>query len=109
MPGSFLTRAEQDRLSRFPAEISKEELLTYFTLSTDDLASVCQQRGDHNRLGYALQLSAVRYMGFVPEDLLAAPLEATVHLARQLEVSPQSLSRYGNRAQTRTNHRWLSG
>lgn len=104
MPGSFLTQAQQDRLGRFPDEISQEELLTYFMLSDGDLAAACRLRGDHNRLGYVLQLSAVRFMGFVPEDLRTAPFEATRHLARQLDADPQSLDRYGERAQTRTGH-----
>ena len=39
-----------------------------FTLSESNLEFVKQQRGDHNRLGFALQLCALRYLGFCPDD-----------------------------------------
>ena len=44
-----------------------------FTLSESDLEFVRQQRGDHNRLGFALQLCALRYLGFCPDDIATAP------------------------------------
>ena len=55
----------------------------------------------HNRLGYALQLCALRFMGFVPDDLTSAPPEAVAFVAQQLAVEPDVLAAYGARAQTR--------
>ena len=42
-------------------------------MSESDLEFVRQQRGDHNRLGFALQLCALRYLGFCPDDIATAP------------------------------------
>ena len=104
MPGRFLTDSERDRLNRFPDPISPEDLATFFTLSPQDLARILRCRGDHNRLGYALQLSALRYLGFCPARLSTAPPEAVVYLAQQLHVSPAVLADYGERSHTRTDH-----
>jgi hypothetical protein len=104
MPGQFLTESEWARLTRFPTELTTEDLSTYFTLTTADKALVHQQRGAHNRLGFALQMGALRLMGFCPDDLTTAPPALVRFLAQQLEVVPEALADYGARAQTRTDH-----
>jgi hypothetical protein len=38
-----------------------------------DRALVFAQRGPANRLGLAVQLCALRFLGFVPEDLAGLP------------------------------------
>ena len=60
MPGRVFTELERKRLDAFPSEIAELDLIRYFTLSGSDLELVKEQRGDHNRLGFALQL-ALRY------------------------------------------------
>jgi hypothetical protein len=104
MPGRFLNDAERQRLSGFPAEIPPEDLIGYFTLSERDRLLVRGQRRDHNRLGFALQICALRYLGFVPTKLHSAPLAAIEHLAEQLGVAPRGRGEYGERSQTRTSH-----
>ncbi len=80
MPGSFLNDAERERLKGFPAEIPSEDLIAYFTLSERDRLLVQGQRGAHNRLGFALQACALRYLGFVPTKLHSAPPVVIDHL-----------------------------
>jgi TnpA family transposase len=104
MPGHFLTEAERERLRRFPTEIPPEDLIAYFVLTDRDRGLLRKHRRDHNRLGVALQLCALRYLGFVPAKLQAASSAAIDHLARQLDVDPRCLGRYGERSQTRTAH-----
>lgn len=104
MPGSFLNDTERERLRGFPAEISSEDLIGYFTLSERDQLLVRGQRRAHNRLGFALQVCALRYLGFVPAKLHSAPPAAVGHLAEQLGVAPRCLAQYGERSQTRTSH-----
>lgn len=69
MPGRFLTDAERERLTRFPAETPPEDLVSAFTLSPKDITKVLLHRGQHNYLGFALQICALRYLGFSPDDL----------------------------------------
>ncbi len=104
MPGRFLSELERERLSQFPPEVSAEDLITYFTLSARDLAFLEDRRGDPNRLGLALQVGTLRYLGFCPDDLTTAPETVVTNLADQLKVKPTALADYGRRSQTRTEH-----
>jgi len=76
MPIGFLTDAERDRLNCFPTDIAPTDLSAYFTVSETDLEFVRFHRGDHNRLGVALQLVALRLLGFAPGSLSMAPPRA---------------------------------
>jgi TnpA family transposase len=104
MPGQFFSEAERERLIRFPATISPDECLTHFTLTIFELAKTLEHRGDANRLGFALQLCALRFMGFCPDDLWSAPAGVVRYVAKQVEVAPECLTQYAQRAQTRTDH-----
>jgi Domain of unknown function (DUF4158) len=68
------TDAERERLSRFRRDVSPADLLAFFTLSDDELVLIGDRRGDHNRLGFGLQLKTLPYLGFVPDDLGRAPV-----------------------------------
>lgn len=103
MPGQFFTKAERERLQSFPAEIAPEDVITFFTLSPDDQAKVQKRTGDHNLLGFALQLGTLRYLGFVPDNLTHVPKAVVDYVAHQLKVAPDVLSAYGERPKTRTN------
>lgn len=102
MPVRFLSDAERARLSSFPDEIAPDDLNTYFTLSTADSEHVQLHHRTTTRLGVALQLCALRYLGFSPSDLTTAPAEVVQYLAQQLTVSSDTLAQYGQREQTRT-------
>ena len=104
MPGRIFTPQERKRLDAFPSEIAEADLIRYFTLSRSDLDLVRRQRGDQNRIGFALQLCALRYMGFCPDDLEIVPTTALAFVADQLQASPATLHVYGARSQTRTEH-----
>ena len=104
MPVQWLTEAERDRYRRFGPEILETDLITFFTLTQEDRKIIGERIGDTNRLGFALQLCALRYLGFLPDSLADAPVSSITYLARQLAVSPESLTGYGRRARTRTDH-----
>jgi len=83
MPIEFLTTAERERLNRFPETIPDEDLRVFFTLSDRDIQEVRKQRGATNHLGFALQLCALRYLGFAPDDVGLTPGEAVTFVAQQ--------------------------
>jgi TnpA family transposase len=84
MSTGFLTAADRERLNRFPAQIPDEDLSAFFLLSDADQQAINQHREAHTRLGFALQLCALRYLGFAPDDLATAPIAAVEYIAHQL-------------------------
>jgi TnpA family transposase len=104
MPISFLSAAERDRWQRFPDTIAQDDLAVYFLLSDDDQREVNRQREPFNRLGYALQLCTLRYLGFVPTDFQVTPEVVVSFVADQLDIVPSVLEYYTNR-RTQSDHR----
>ncbi len=96
---------ELERLREFP-EVSRDDLVRFFTLTSTDLAFVDpgRGRGPGDRLGLSLALCALPWLGFVPDDVRAAPPVAVARLAAQLQVDPSVLRSYGRREKTRQDH-----
>jgi len=68
-------------------------------------------RGPGNQLGLALQLCTLPWLGFVPDELTAAPAAAVGRLADQLATGPGALAGYGgwnNRTRTEQLRRVLA-
>ena len=64
-----------------------DELARFLHLSEDDQALIRSWRGDHNRLGFALQLTTVRFLGTFLEDSMEVPSEVVQTLSRQLGIT----------------------
>ena len=96
---------ELDRLRGFP-EIGRDELFRFFTLTPADVGFVDpgRGRGPADRLGLAVALCTLPWLGFVPDKVSSAPPVAVARLAGQLGVDPDELRSYGRRAKTRTEH-----
>jgi hypothetical protein len=104
VPVSFLTNRERERLRQFPNEVRPEDISAYFTLSPTELTRVNTQRSEHNRLGFALQICALRYLGFVPDTLTGVPPPVLKYVAGQVRAKPDALSAYGKRDATLSTH-----
>ena len=94
---------ELAQLRGFP-EITRDELIRFFTLTSANRAFVDPGRGRsaRDRLGLAVQLCTLPWLGFVPDDVTAAPPAVVTRLAEQLHVDAGALAGYGEREQTRT-------
>lgn len=105
MAVQMFTDEELEGLRGFP-EIGREELFRFFTLTPADVAFVDpgRGRGPADRLGLAVTLSMLPWLGFVPDDVASAPSVAVARLAEQLGVDPAAIRSYGRRAKTRTDH-----
>jgi hypothetical protein len=104
----FFSDEQMERLRSYP-DIGREELARFFTLTRKDLGFIDNLgrgggRGPAARLGLAVQLCTVPWLGFVPDDLWSVPQAAVLRLANQLAVFPGVLEQYGLRAQTRSDH-----
>lgn len=100
----YPSRSEADRLERWPARIELEDLRDSFALGDRDRGLVFEQRGAENRLGLAVQLCALRFLGFVPEEITGIPEPALGFLCQQTQTEPHELLPYGERDQTRSDH-----
>jgi TnpA family transposase len=100
----FLSQFERERFNSFPCPIAEQDVVQFFTLSEQDKELVCRRRGEHNRLGFSVQLCALRFLGFVPDDLAQLDKSALRFVARELGVEAKGLAIYAVRAQTRSYH-----
>ena len=84
MPVSFLTSDQLKDYGRYDGDPSPEDLTQYFHLDEHDRALISKRREKHNRLGFAIQLATVRYIGTFQENAIDVPEVAIWTLARQL-------------------------
>lgn len=104
MPVQFLTPAEHEQLNQCPDKVSPEELNRFFWLTPADHDTIRFIRHDYNRLGFALQLGSLRYLGFFPANLPELPQAVVQYVAAQLAVEPELLTFYGKRGSTQRQH-----
>ncbi|MGB5835009.1 MAG: Tn3 family transposase [Thiohalocapsa sp.] len=106
MPVDFLTEAQKCRYGQYPEEVSAIQLARYFHVDDTDRGLIVQRRGDANRLGFALQVLTVRFLGTFQTDPTAVPAVVVGHVAAQLDIADMGcLPRYLDREQTRHAHR----
>ena len=86
MPVSFLSNDQRENYVRFTEVPSTHDLDRYFHLDEFDLGLISQKRGQNNRLGFALQLGTVRYLGTFLDDSIDVPAPVLQTLARQLYI-----------------------
>ena len=107
MPVDFLTDGQVATYGRYAEAPSVAQLERFFHFDERDRTLIDRRRGDHNRLGFAVQLGTVRFLG----TFLARPAEVPEIVARRVakEVGvgdPGCLRIYAKREPT---HREYAG
>ncbi len=106
VPVEFLTDEQAEAYGTFTEVPTRPELERFFFLDDDDRDLIALRRTDAHRLGMAVQICTVRYVGrFLGEDPLAVPWEAVEYLAEQLGILDAScVKRYAERRSTVYEH-----
>ncbi|WP_233218871.1 DUF4158 domain-containing protein [Deinococcus arcticus] len=95
------------RYGRYDGDPAPVQLTQYFLLTDADLALLEDRRRKHNKLGMAVQLCSLRFLGTFPPPAEQVPARVVDHVAQQLGLSPDVLHKYGQREATRSKHRAL--
>jgi len=82
MPVDFLTTEQTESYGRFTGEPDELQLARYFHLDEADKEFIGKSRGDHNRLGIALQIGCVRFLGTFLTDMNHIPSGVRHFIAR---------------------------
>src|SRR3954467_15189927 len=90
MPVRFLTAEQEHRYGRFAGSPSIEQFARYFHLDGADREFVNAHRQELLRLGCAVQLGTVRFMGTFLSDPTDVPEDVVAVMARQLGIADPS-------------------
>jgi len=105
VPVDFLSAAQIAGYGRYGEPPSARQLERFFHFDDLDRDRIGDRRGEHNRLGFAVQLATVRFLGtFLAHPADVPPVVAGT-VARELAITePDCLALYARREQTHREH-----
>ena len=99
---TLLTPAQCAALLALPT--GRADLARHYTLTEAELGVIHRRRRARNRLGFALQLGALRYPGRLLHPGEVLPPTFVAFIAEQIGVAPDALTGYAFRANTKYEH-----
>ncbi|MFF3404135.1 DUF4158 domain-containing protein [Streptomyces sp. NPDC002659] len=103
MPVNFLSEDQRRRYGRFTGKPDEGQLAGSFHLDATARRRAMACNGARNRLGWALQLGTVRFLGTFLQDPEAVPPIVVEYVADQLGLDAAALAGYGQK-QARWDH-----
>jgi len=109
VPVEFLSDEQAAAYGQFNGDPSRAELERFFFLDDPDRRRMQLRRGDHNRVGFAVQLGTVRFLGTFLSDWSSAPVGVVRYVADQVAPAVDIaglMRRYVEREKTSLEHSW---
>nr|WP_242835639.1 DUF4158 domain-containing protein [Ruminiclostridium josui] len=100
----LLTEEQRQELKQIPADLNAREMAAYYSFSQHDIGIINRHRRSHNRLGFAVQLSVLRYPGWPLTEIDSIPYNVLEYIARQIDASPDDFFLYAQRDPTKREH-----
>jgi TnpA family transposase len=83
---SKLSRQQRKAYGQYNGAPTPDQLTQFFFLDDQDLTDIRTRRTETNRLGYALQLCSLRFLGTAFGSVSQVPLNVVKFVARQLSI-----------------------
>ncbi|MBN3885157.1 MAG: Tn3 family transposase [Nostoc sp. JL34] len=100
----LLSPTQRLQFTEIPDSITTRDIARYYTFSNDELKVIKEHRRPHNRLGFAVQLSYLRFPGRVWSLGEIVPESVLFYIASQLKLDPTIITEYSQRDTTRREH-----
>ena len=95
---------ERQRSALFDLPTDETVMLRHYTLADDDIEHINERRRPENKVGFALQLCALRYPGRLLLSGEVIPEKVLRFIAAQLGLTGDDILPYAARRQTRQQH-----
>ena len=95
---------DRQRSALFDLPTDEASILKHYTLADDDLEHIRARRRTENRIGFALQLCALRYPGRLLSHGEVIPETVLRSIGAQLGIGDDAVLTYAARRQTRQEH-----
>lgn len=109
MPVEFLSDEQAAAYGQFNGEPSRADLERFFFLDDADRGRVQVRRGEHNRVGFAVQVGTVRFLGTFLSDWTMTPPGVVRYVVDQIAPGAEVdglMRRYVERDKTPLEHSW---
>ena len=104
MPVDFLSAAQIASYGRYGEAPSARQLERFFHFDDCDRERIAARRGDHNRLGFAVQLATVRFLGTFLSHPADVPRSSRRRSRGSSPFEADQLAGYARRGQTHREH-----
>jgi TnpA family transposase len=101
---NLLSEEEKMEITQISENISKEEIIKYYTCSEFNLNIINKYRKDHNKLGFAIQLGVLKHKGWQMSYMNNIPDTIILYVSKQLNVGSNVFQFYYNRQNTIFEH-----
>lgn len=94
MPVDILSNERREQYRQFPVNLTQEQLAKFFLLDDQDKLLVFSRKGEHNHLGFAIQIGTVRFLGTFLTNPTDVPFNVIQYVSRQLNINEDVLAIY---------------